>query len=76
MCTLLDAFEKEGLEKGLKKGLEKGLEKGIAIGQYQIAERYARKHSISIEAAMAQLSFSEKEMSGYTAWKAADNNMA
>ncbi len=80
MCTLLDAFEKEGLEKGLKKGLEKGikkgLEKGIAIGQYQIAERYARKHSISIEAAMAQLSFSKKEMSGYAAWKAADNNMA
>lgn len=61
MCTLLDAFQKDGLEKGL--------EKGILIGKYQSADKYAQKHNTTIEDAMEQLDFSEEEKAGYATWK-------
>lgn len=61
MCTLLDEFEKEGLEKGLKQG--------ILIGKYQSAEKYAKKNRTTIENAMEQLDFSDEEKAGYAAFK-------
>ena len=58
MCTLLDAFEKEGIEKGIKEG------------QYMIAERYSKTHNVNIETSMTQLDFSDEEKAGYYEWKA------
>lgn len=65
MCTLLDEFEKEGLEKGLKQGIEQG----ILIGKYQSAEKYAKKNRTTVENAMEQLDFSDEEKAGYAAFK-------
>ena len=74
MCTLLDAFEKKGIEKGIEQGIEKGIEqgieKGIEQGRYLSAESLARKCNMPVETAMEQLDFSEKEKSGYAEWKA------
>lgn len=70
MCTLLDAFEKQGIEQGL----EKGLEKGIPIGHYQMADRYADINHTSVEDAMKRLGFSDKEKAGYYAWKTTAKN--
>ena len=86
MCTLLDAFEKKGIEKGIEQGIEKGIEQGIKKGieqgiekgieqgieqgRYLSVESLARKCKMPIETAMEQLDFSEKEKSGYAEWKA------
>ena len=77
MCTLLDAFEKEGLEKGMKKGMAQGMlqgrEEGIKDGRYSLAEDFAKRNSMNIETSMTQLGFSDEEKAGYNAWKAKKN---
>lgn len=61
MCSLLDAFEKEGMEKGMEKGLEQG--------RYQSLEKLMKKTGMSISEAMDALDFSEEERSSYKQWQ-------
>ena len=61
MCTLLDAFEKEGMEKGIAQGL--------TTGRYQSLEKLMKKTEMSLAEAMDALDFSDEEKSGYEQWK-------
>ena len=77
MCTLLDAFEKEGMEKGivqgrqegLEQGLEQGITQGLTTGRYQSLEKLMKNTNMSITEAMNALDFSDEEKSGYEQWK-------
>ena len=81
MCTLLDAFEKEGMEKGIAKGRQEGLEQGLkqginqgitqglTTGRYQSLEKLMKNTNMSITEAMNALDFSDEEKSGYEQWK-------
>lgn len=65
MCTLLDAFEEQGIAKGIKQGIEQG----IPIGHYQMADRYADINNTTVEDAMQKLGFSDEEKAGYHRWE-------
>jgi len=72
MCSLLDAFEKEGMQKGMQKGMEKGLAKGekngVKKGRYESLEKLMKKTKMSLSEAMDALDFSTEEKSGYEQW--------
>ena len=53
MCSLLDAFEKDGMEKG----------------RYNSLEKLMKKTGMSLPEAMDALDFSDEEKSGYEQWK-------
>lgn len=65
MCSLLDAFEKQGHDKGRAEGLAEGLEQG----RYRSLENLMKNSDMTASAAMAALGFSEAEKSGYEKWK-------
>ena len=69
MCTLLDAFEKEGMEKGIAKGRQEGITQGLTTGRYQSLEKLMKKTEMSLTEAMDALDFSDEEKSGYEQWK-------
>lgn len=71
MCTLLDAFEKEGMEKGIAQGEKSGEKRG----RYQSLEKLMKKTEMSLPEAMDALDFSDEEKSGYEQWKS-DNKTA
>ena len=69
MCTLLDAFEKEGMEKGIAQG-EKSVEKrGEKKGRYHSLDELMKNTTMSVSEAMNALGFSDEEKSGYKQWK-------
>ena len=65
MCTLLDAFEKEGIEKGITQGIDKGHKSG----RYESLDELMKNTNMSISEAMNALGFSDEEKSGYEQWK-------
>lgn len=73
MCTLLDAFEKEGMEKGIaqgrQEGLEQGITQGLTTGRYQSLDELMKNTAMPITEAMNALGFSDEEKSGYEQWK-------
>ena len=69
MCTLLDAFEKEGMEKGIAKGRQEGITQGLTTGRYQSLDELMKNTNMSISEAMNALGFSDEEKSGYEQWK-------
>lgn len=73
MCSLLDAFEKEGLEKGMAKGMAQGMAQGEKNGEkkgrYDSLEKLMKKTNMSLSEAMDALDFSDEEKSGYEQWK-------
>lgn len=76
MCTLLDAFEREGTEKGRAEGIDIGRTEGIDIGRtegidigrYRSLKSLIAKTGMSETEAMDVLSFTETEKSGYKVW--------
>ena len=65
MCTLLDAFEKEGMEKGIAQGEKRGEKKG----RYHSLDELMKNTTMSVSEAMNALGFSDEEKSGYEQWK-------
>lgn len=69
MCSLLDAFEKQGHDKGRAEGLAEGRAEGFEQGKYESLENLMQTTDMSVSEAMAALCFSEAEKSGYEKWK-------
>lgn len=69
MCTLLDAFEKEGMEKGIAQGEKSGEKRGEKKGRYHSLDELMKNTTMSVSEAMNALGFSDEEKSGYKQWK-------
>ena len=69
MCTLLDAFEKEGMEKGIAQGEKSGEKRGEKKGRYHSLDELMKNTTMSVSEAMNALGFSDEEKSGYEQWK-------